>query len=87
MLLISNTDGPNPPADKLQPLTPRERQITQLVCTGLSNKQIARRLDLTEGTVKIHLHNVYVKMAIPNRIMLAMLALNAGVTAPLSHQA
>jgi DNA-binding NarL/FixJ family response regulator len=40
------------------------REIALLVCTGLSNKQIARRLDVTEGTVKMHLHNIYVKSAI-----------------------
>ena len=88
--LMPNTDGSNPPVahadnyrrDKLKPLTSRERQIALLVCTGLTNKQIARRLDLTEGTVKVHLHNIYVKLAIRNRTMLALLALKLGVTAP-----
>src|SRR6516162_6201197 len=87
---MPNTDESNPPvthADnyrrgKMKPLTSRERQIALLVCTGLSNKQIARRLDVTEGTVKMHLHNIYVKFAIRNRTMLALLALNLGVTAP-----
>jgi len=60
----------------------REREITLLVCTGLSNKQVAQRLDVTEGIVKVHLHNIYVKFAIRNRTMLALLALNLGVTAP-----
>jgi len=88
--LMPNTDGSNPPVahadnyrrDKMKPLTSRERQIALLVCTGLSNKQIARRLDVTEGTVKVHLHNIYVKLAIRNRTMLALLALKLGVTAP-----
>jgi DNA-binding NarL/FixJ family response regulator len=68
--------------DEMKALTSREREIALLVCTGLSNKQIARRLDVTEGTVKVHLHNIYVKFAIRNRTMLALLALNLGVTAP-----
>jgi DNA-binding NarL/FixJ family response regulator len=55
----------------MQRLTPRER----VVCTGLSNKQIALQLTVTEGTVKVHLHNVYDKLAIRNRTMLALLAL------------
>ena len=66
----------------MKPLTSREREIALLVCTGLSNKQIARRLDVTEGTVKVHLHNMYVKFAIRNRTMPALLALNLDVTAP-----
>ena len=53
-------------------LTPREREIALLVCTGLSNKHICRQLNLSEGTVKIHLHNVYEKLAIRNRTQLAM---------------
>ena len=42
-------------------LTPREHQITALASAGLSNKEIARRLHLTESIVKIHLHNIYQK--------------------------
>ena len=55
-------------------LTPREREIGLLVCTGLSNKHICRQLNLSEGTVKIHLHNIYGKLAIRNRTQLAVLA-------------
>jgi DNA-binding CsgD family transcriptional regulator len=51
-------------------LTAREREIVQLVSSGLSNKLVARRLGLREGTVKIHLHNVYRKLRIPNRMTL-----------------
>jgi DNA-binding NarL/FixJ family response regulator len=57
----------------MQCLTPREREIALLVCTGLGNKQIAQELTLAEGTVKVHLHNVYEKLAIRNRTMLALL--------------
>ena len=45
-----------------QSLTCRERQITLMVAEGLSNKEIGRRLDVSEGTVKIHLHNIYKKI-------------------------
>ena len=55
-------------------LTPREREIALQVCAGLSNKHISRQLNLREGTVKIHLHHIYEKLAICNRAQLAVLA-------------
>jgi two-component system, NarL family, nitrate/nitrite response regulator NarL len=55
-------------------LTQRERQITRLVCEGLSNKDIGRQVRLSDGTVKVHLHHIYEKLAIHNRTALAMLA-------------
>jgi DNA-binding NarL/FixJ family response regulator len=51
-------------------LTPREHEIITLVSSDLSNKEIARRLHLVEGTVKTHLHNVYKKARVPNRTVL-----------------
>ena len=58
-----------------QLLTTRERQIILLVAEGLSNKAVGRRLELSEGTVKIHLHNVYQKLQVNNRTTLAALAI------------
>jgi two-component system, NarL family, nitrate/nitrite response regulator NarL len=55
-------------------LTEREREVMFLVADGLTNKEIARRLSLTEGTIKIHLHNIYRKAAVSNRTALAALA-------------
>ena len=55
-------------------LTTRERQIVLVLSEGLSNKGIARRLRLTEGTVKVHLHNIYQKLGVSNRTTLAILA-------------
>ena len=67
----------------MQYLTPREREIALLVRTGLSNKQIARQLTVSEGTIKVHLHHVYDKLAIRNRTMLALLAFHGvRVTTP-----
>ena len=54
-----------------QNLTPRESEATQHVIKGLSNKEIGRQMDLSEGTVKIHLHNIYKKFNISNRTALA----------------
>jgi two-component system nitrate/nitrite response regulator NarL len=55
-------------------LTGRERQIMPLVCEGLSNKDIGRQFRLSDGTVKVHLHHIYEKLAIHNRTSLAVLA-------------
>jgi len=41
---------------------------------GLTNREIARRLRLAEGTVKVHLHHIYRKLGISNRTALAVLA-------------
>jgi DNA-binding NarL/FixJ family response regulator len=57
-----------------QSLTCREREIVLLVAEGLSNKEMCRRLGLSEGTVKIHLHNIYEKVGINNRTALAAMA-------------
>src|SRR3712207_1869631 len=56
-------------------LTAREREVLLLVAEGLSNKEIARRINLSDGTVKIHLHNIYQKLGTPNRTAVAVLAL------------
>jgi DNA-binding NarL/FixJ family response regulator len=55
-------------------LTPRELQIAKMVVDGSSNKHIARRIGTTEGTVKLHLHNIYQKLGVGNRTMLARLS-------------
>jgi DNA-binding NarL/FixJ family response regulator len=56
------------------PLTRREHQIIQVLAEGITNKEIGRRLGLTEGTVKVHLHRIYRKLGIANRTVLAVLA-------------
>lgn len=57
-------------------LTDRERQIMTLVSDGLSNKEIARRLNIADGTIKVHLHHIFRKLEISNRTVLAALALS-----------
>ena len=56
-------------------LTDREREIMRLVSEGLSNKEIARELNLSQGTVKVHLYNMFQKLEISNRTVLATIAL------------
>lgn len=55
-------------------LTDRERQIMRLVSEGLSNKEIGRRLNVADGTIKVHLHHIFRKLEISNRTVLATLA-------------
>jgi RNA polymerase sigma factor (sigma-70 family) len=57
-------------------LTDRERQIMRLVSGGLSNKEIGRRLNITDGTIKQHLHNIFQKLEISNRTVIAALAIS-----------
>ena len=52
-------------------LTAREREIAALVATGLSNKAIARTIGISDGTVRIHLSNIYQKLGVSNRTALA----------------
>ena len=59
----------------LSGLTHRERQIVQLVSEGLSNKEIARELNVSRGTVKVHLYNIFQKLEVSNRTVLATIAL------------
>jgi two-component system nitrate/nitrite response regulator NarL len=65
----------------LTALTERERQIMRLVSEGLSNKEIARRLNITDGTIKVHLHNIFQKLEITNRTVLAALAVSQNESA------
>jgi VCBS repeat-containing protein len=56
-------------------LTHRERQIARLVSEGKSNKESAQQLGVSLGTVKVHLHNIFQKLEITNRTVLATIAL------------
>jgi len=51
-----------------QPLTPREREILQLMSQGLPNKTIASRLSISERTVTTHVANIYAKLHVNNRV-------------------
>jgi two-component system nitrate/nitrite response regulator NarL len=56
-------------------LTSRERQIIlALLTSGLSNKGIARQLNLSEGTVKVHLHKIFAKLGVRSRTALIAIA-------------
>ena len=54
-------------------LSRREREVMLLAAKGLSNKAIARELDIREGTIKLHLHRVYHKLGIRSRFALTVM--------------
>ena len=60
-------------------LTPRETEVMQQVAGGLSNQQIAEKLIVSEGTIKIHVHNIYRKLGINNRVDLTLYAQKRGL--------
>ena len=62
-----------------QLLTPRELEIVRMVARGLRNRAIAEQLLISEGTVKIHLHNIYQKLAVDGRLELAVYAQAKGL--------
>jgi DNA-binding NarL/FixJ family response regulator len=62
-----------------QVLTPREIEIVKQVAAGLRNLEIAKQLFISEGTVKMHLHNIYQKLDLDSRIKLAQYAQARGL--------
>jgi two-component system, NarL family, nitrate/nitrite response regulator NarL len=61
---------------ELAPLTRRERQIVRLVSQGLTNKEIGHELEISTGTIRVHLHTIFQKLAIRNRTALAALVVS-----------
>jgi two-component system nitrate/nitrite response regulator NarL len=60
--------GKLPPAVRM---TEREREIIAVIADGLSNKEIARQLNIASHTVKSHVHNVMQKLALHSRLQIA----------------
>ena len=60
-------------------LTPREIEIVRMVAQGLRNRTIAERLSISEGTVKVHLHNIYEKLGVGGRLELVLCAQQRGL--------
>ncbi|MEF3311158.1 response regulator transcription factor [Paenibacillus sp. GYB004] len=67
------------PAAVQTPLTAREQEILALVAKGMSNRDIAGRLDISEHTVKNHLKNILHKLHLDNRVQLARYAFEKGM--------
>ena len=63
--LIQELVSSRRPDDPLESLTPREREVLALMAEGRSNAGISRQLWVTEGTVENHVHNIMVKLRLP----------------------
>lgn len=64
---------PQEAARLLQLLTPREQEVARQAAQGLSNKEIARQLDITERTVKAHLSSSFERLGVKDRLQLALM--------------
>ncbi len=73
--LLQDTGAMSRPG-KVNGITEREKEIIACVCEGLSNKEIAQRLGLSEYTVKSHLNNIFRKLNVTSRSHLMALALD-----------
>jgi DNA-binding NarL/FixJ family response regulator len=60
------------PTDQLEVLTPREREVHDLLANGLTNRQIAEALFLSEKTVKVHVRHIYDKLGVRSRVIVAL---------------
>jgi two-component system nitrate/nitrite response regulator NarL len=60
-------------------LTPREKDIPKLIAEGLSNKMIGRKLDISDGTVKVHVKHLLKKLNLRSRVEVAVWAAGEGL--------
>jgi two-component system nitrate/nitrite response regulator NarL len=62
----------------LRGLTPREYQVALLVGRGLSNKEVGRELGVSDGTVKLHMHNIFQKLGARSRYVIIQRMVSSG---------
>jgi DNA-binding NarL/FixJ family response regulator len=67
---------------KLHQLTPREREIFELIARGLSNREIARDLVVQESTIKTHVKRILTKLHVRDRVQLVIYAYETGLNRP-----
>jgi len=65
-------------AEHGEPLTDREREVLELVATGITNREVAQNLFISVNTVKVHLRNVYTKLGADSRTEATMIAVREG---------
>lgn len=80
--VLLSADSLMSPAQETCPLSPREHEVIEFVAQGLSNYQIARRLDIAEGTVKRHMHSIFDKLEARCRVAAVNRAVELGLITP-----
>ncbi|MFF0990868.1 response regulator [Kocuria nitroreducens] len=75
-------DPSAPPPEQLEQLTRREREVLVAVAHGLTNAEIARRLFLSEATVKTHVHRIFLKLGVSERAQAVTAAFKSGLVKP-----
>jgi two-component system nitrate/nitrite response regulator NarL len=77
---------PSAPSDpECLPLNPREREIAALVAQGFKNKEIAERMEISDQTVKNHLHKIFCRLGVSKRLDVALYAIYNNIQAPASR--
>jgi two-component system nitrate/nitrite response regulator NarL len=71
--------GTNSKGRERSPLSTREREIVALVAQGYKNKEMAEKMFISEQTVKNHLHNIFDKLGVSDRLELALYAIHKGL--------
>ena len=71
------------PGERAKRLTPREMQVLQLICNGLSNKEIALQLEVSANTVAVHRANIMNALGVHKTAELVVYALQNGLVSPL----
>jgi two-component system, NarL family, nitrate/nitrite response regulator NarL len=82
---VANDEAPPAPPQSAprdrerSPLSQREREIVALVAQGFKNKEMAEKMFISEQTVKNHLHNIFDKLGVSDRLELALYAIHKGL--------